>query len=101
MPYLQIIRHTLISTYAHIQTQESLQQETIASVYIQLSCIRLDVVTTSGRKRYSLNDAVTKALLGLIKLTSIPCVPVIGGCEVMDNVDVEEDVPVVADVVPP
>lgn len=41
--------------------------------YIQLSCMRFEVVTTSGRKRYSLNDEVTDALFGLSRLTSIGC----------------------------
>lgn len=43
-------------------------------VYIQLSCIRLDVVTISGRNRYSLNEDVTNDwlwLVGLNRLTPI------------------------------
>lgn len=35
--------------------------------------MRFEVVTTSGRKRYSLNDEVTDALFGLSRLTSIGC----------------------------
>lgn len=33
--------------------------------------MRFDVVTTSGRNRYSLSDEVTDGLFGLSKLTSI------------------------------
>lgn len=35
--------------------------------------MRFDIVTTSGRKRYSLNDDVTDVLFGLSKLTSMGC----------------------------
>lgn len=52
-------------------------------VYIQLSCIRLDVVTISGRNRYSLNEDVTNDwlwLVGLNKLT--PIGSWIAGCAV-------------------